>query len=403
MPDFEANFPMFHPLQSDEDASHDDLMVARARTALAWGALQGRLAHLPPEVAHHFCCALTRLAIIEALGSSGYPGTEAWFSLWFSGLEPVPDVSTHAAAPASLIAETLLGELMLSPWGPLAEAATQIRGAARFDRDDRGDTPSPPLALAVEEAAGLAQSVRNEAGAADGDWPLAALDRLTQAAAASPNFPPTDREYRVLDLPAGPVALEQAGATPPLWLLDLVAGAVVAPDNPGSRPLPLPGAVRAEALKPHWWPRERAILVADTARVAAQKLTVLVDAAFHAVANMEQLTTRLRSTSRAPVLFRLLSGFGPLRPIQIEKATALSKNGVRELVATLIKAGLTEMSSHHHQAIVCAIPPQGRSTHVSAPEDEPGPLADDKFAEFDAAMADIDRLLSRSNGSNEKA
>lgn len=396
---------MFHPLQSDEDAPHDDLMVARARAALAWGAMQGRLAHLPPEVAHHFCCALTRLAIIEALGPSGYPGAEAWFSLWFAGLDPVPGVSAHTTAPASLIAETLLGELMLSSWGPLAHAATQIRDAARFDRDDRRDSPSPALALVVEEAAGLANNARIEAGGPNTDdaWPLAALDRLTQAAAASPNFAPTDREYRVLDLPAGPVALEQAGATPPLWLLDLVAGAVVAPDNPGSRPLPLPGAVRAEALKPHWWPRERAILVADTARVAAQKLTVLVDAAFHAVADMEQLTTRLRSTSRAPVLFRLLSGFGPLRPIQIERAIAISKNGVRELVATLIKAGLAEMSSHHHQAIVCAITPQSRSTHVSAPKDEPGPLADDKFAEFDAAMADIDRLLSRSNGSNKKA
>jgi len=67
------------------------------------------------------------LAIIEALGPSGYPGAEAWFSLWYSGLEPVPGVSTHAAAPASLIAETLLGELMLSSWEPLAQAATQIR------------------------------------------------------------------------------------------------------------------------------------------------------------------------------------------------------------------------------------------------------------------------------------
>ncbi len=394
---------MFHPLQSDEDASHDELMAARARAALAWGALQGRLAHLPSDVAHHYCCAHIRLTLLDGLGQAGYPGAETWFSSWFSGLAAVPDVRAHAAAPASLIAETLLGELSLSPWGPLAEVATQIRSAARFDRGDRRDMPSPTPAHMVEEAARLAESTESGAGRDHiaGDWPLAALDRLHRAAAASPHFAPAESEHRLLDLPSGPVALEQVVAAPPLWALDLTTGAVIARDNRGSRPLPLPGAVRAEALKAQLWPRERAILVADAAFAAAQKLTTLLDAAHRTVTDMQQAIARLRSTSRAPGLYRLLSGFGPLRPIQIERAMTISKNGVRDLVAALVKAGLAEMSAVQHQAVVCAIPPEHRSAH--APAVGVDASADDQFAEFDAAMADIDRLLSRSNrsGKNE--
>lgn len=390
---------MFHSLQSDEDAPHDALMTARAGAAFAWGGLQGRLAHSPAPVAHHFCCALTRLALVDALAQSGFPGGDVWFWAWYSGLESVPGVTTHAAAPASLVAETLLTELSLSPWGPLAEAATQIRGAARFDCGDRRDAPSSMPAFAIEEAARLAESLESNV---DGDWPLAALDRLHGAAAATPHFAPVERERQLLALPSGTVAHEQAVAATPLWALDLVAGTMIARSTPGTMPLPCPGAIRAEALKPHWWPRERAILVADAARNTAQKQTGLLDAAYRTVSDMQLPAARLRSTSRAPGLYRLLSGFGPLRPIQIEMALSVSKNGVRDLVAALVKAGLAEMTSHRSQALVRALPPPLLNAQPVVPSDDPAGNADDKFAEFDAAMADIDRLLARSNGSYAK-
>lgn len=347
---------MFHPLQSDEDAPHEALTAARSGAALAWGGLQGRLAHVTGDVAHHFCCALTRLALIDALAQSGVPGADTWLAAWYCGLEPIPGVTTHAAAPASLVAETLLGELSLSPWEPLAEAAVQIRAAARFDCSDRRDAPSPTFA--VEEAVRLAEGLeQGSAGALNaGEWPLAALDRLHAAAAASPHFAPVERERQVLALPSGPVALEQAVAATPLWAFDLTAGAMIASGNQGNRPLPCPGMVRAEALRPHWWPRERAILVADAACRTAEQLTGLLDTAHRTVNAMQAPAARLRSTSRAPTLYRLLCGFGPLRPVQIEKALAVSKNGVRDLVAALIKAGLAEMTSQRSQALVRALP-----------------------------------------------
>jgi len=125
---------------------------------------------------------------------------------------------------------------------------------------------------------------------------------------------------------------EQTRAGAPLWALDLMAGPLIAQSNPGSRPLPLPGTVRVEALRPELWPRERAILVAEAAGQAAQRLSEQLDAAHAMVAAMQQPLSGLRSTSRAPLLYRLLAGIGPLRPLQIEQALAVSKNGVRDLV-----------------------------------------------------------------------
>jgi len=384
---------MFHPLQSDEDAPLEALMTARARAALAWGVLQGRLAHVPPKVADHFCCGLIRLALVDALAQTGFPGADAWLSLWYSGLEPEPGATAHAAAPASLVAETLLTELSLSAWEPLAAASAKIRAAARFERADRRGAPDTTPAFAAQEAARLAAQLEI---IPHPDWPLAVLDRLHSAAAGSPHFAPAERARQLLDLPSGPVAFEQTVSAMPLWALDLVAGALIARSSPGTRPLPFPAAVRAEALKPELWPRERAILVADAARSAAQRLTGLLDAAYSAVTDMQESTSRLRSTSRAPGLYRVLAGFGPLRPIQIEAALDVSKNGVRDLVAALVKAGLAEMFSHRHQALVRAALPSRLRAPAAVPADEVEAMADTKFAEFDAAMADIDRLLARS-------
>ena len=104
MQDLSAPSTAMHPLQSDEDAPLDALMAARVCAALAWGLLQGRLAHVPAPVAHAFCAALIRLLLIDSLAHSGFSGTGDWFSAWFSGLEPAPDTTASIAAPASLVA-----------------------------------------------------------------------------------------------------------------------------------------------------------------------------------------------------------------------------------------------------------------------------------------------------------
>src|SRR3546814_5606648 len=131
---------------------------------------------------------------------------------------------------------------------------------------------------------------------------------------------------------------------------------LIARSAPATRPLPLPGAVRAEALRPELWSRERAIITAEAAGEAAQRLSDQLDAAHASVREVHEAMTVLRSTSRAPLLYRLLAGFGPLRPLQIEKALGVSKNGVRDLVAALVKAGLAERAAYEHHTIIRALP-----------------------------------------------
>mgnify|MGYP000492331937 CR=1 FL=1 len=53
----------------------------------------------------------------------------------------------------------------------------------------------------------------------------------------------------------------------------------------------------------------------------------------------ERFLILARPRSGTTLLYRLLAGFGPLRPLQIEKALGVSKNGVRDLVAALLAAG----------------------------------------------------------------
>src|SRR3546814_11033632 len=88
----------------------------------------------------------------------GFSGANSWFSAWFSGLQPVPDATAHVAAPPSLVADTLLAELSLSAWAPLADTAIQIRAAAHFHRGEgapqgqRGDAPA--FAVEIRSASG---------------------------------------------------------------------------------------------------------------------------------------------------------------------------------------------------------------------------------------------------------
>jgi hypothetical protein len=396
MADFEAHFTGFHPLQSDEDASPEVLMLARTRATLSWGQLQGLVAHLDPGVASLFAAGTVRAQLIEALLQTGHASAASNFDLWFCGLEAVSAPTPHVFAPAWAIADAILCELSLARWEPVALIAGQLRAVVRKEHGPAGPlSPREVIELAVELTAGAGM---NDSA----DWPLAALDRLHTAASASPHFAPQEPERRLLDLPTGPVAFEQPRLQTPLWAIDLAVGTAMAHCEPGIVPLPCPGAMRAEALAPWLWPRERSILVADALASSAQRLIKLVASARNSRLHMTHSLTDLRSNSRAPTLYTLLAGFGPLRPGQIERALDLSKNGARELVKTLTTAGLTGMERRRHQVLIRAVSPSGNPPPDSLSRPESPALSAIGLAEFDAAMADIDRLLSRSNASIPK-
>ena len=74
MANFEAHFAGFHPLQADEDASPEALMLARSRAALAWGRLQGLVAHLEPGVADLLAASVIHAQLRDALSQAGVNG-----------------------------------------------------------------------------------------------------------------------------------------------------------------------------------------------------------------------------------------------------------------------------------------------------------------------------------------
>lgn len=396
MANFEAHFTGFHPLQSDEDASPEALMLARSRAALSWGRLQGLVAHLEPGVAHLLAASVIHAQLCEALLQAGHAGAAAQFDLWFCCLAAAPTEDPHVFARPWGIADAILAELSLARWEPVARVAQQLRAAAGSDHGIVGpaDALSPREAIAL---AGQLASVAEQHG--ESTWPLAAIDDLHTQAAASAHFAPAEPEHRLLEFPGGPMAFAQPRARPPLWAIDLAAGQALSAATPGMVPLPCPGALRAEALAPWLWPRERDILVADALTACADRLAKLVEQARTRHSHMTRALAALRSNSRAPLLYTLLAGFGPLRPGQIERALHLSKNGVRELVKSLKSASLADIERHRGQILIRASLADGKASE-SGPGPGPSPvLSAESLAEFDAAMAAIDRLLARSNAS----
>lgn len=404
MANFEAPIAGFHPLQSDEDASPEALMLARSRAALTWGRLQGLVAHLEPGVAHLLAASVIHAQLSEALLQAGHAGAAAQFDLWFCGLAAAPTEGPHVFARPWAIADAILAELSLDRWEPIARVAQQLREAAAPDHGPDHGCVGPADALPPRDVIALAAKLASEAGPhGESYWPLAAIDHLHTAAAASAEFAPSEPDQRLLDLPGGPLAFAQPRARTPLWAIDLAAGQALSGSTPGMVPLPCPGALRAEALVPWLWPRERGILVAEALTTCAQRLARLVEQARTSHRHMTCALADLRSNSRAPMLYTLLAGFGPLRPGQIERALHLSKNGARELIKSLKSSGIADNERHRGQVLIraCLADGKGRET-------DPGPdlspvLSAESLAEFDEAMADIDRLLARSNASSANA
>src|SRR3546814_20926462 len=119
---------------------------------------------------------------------------------------------------------------------------------------------------------------------------------------------------------------------------DLLAGALIARSAPATRPLPLPGAVRAEALRPELWSRERAIITAEAAGEAAQRLRDQLDAAHASVRVVHEAITVLRSNPRALHIYPMPDGLGQSAPLHTERDPAGVQNGMPETCAAVRKS-----------------------------------------------------------------
>jgi|TARA_R110000782_G_scaffold259575_1_gene350166 hypothetical protein len=383
----------FHPLAADADVPSEDVALVQAECALALGRLDGLLVGLTETEKALLSTGLLRAILLSALAQAGFTDAEVRFNAWFAGLDRGPQETPLTCCSADAVVRALVGELGHHPWAPLADAARAITAAARFS----ADRPTEAEDALAQEAIQKATALVNQAGA-DGETPLpfAGLARLQALLCADPLFAPVERAVRSFTLGQRQVAIEQAGQRTPLWAVDAALGRVMTACGTWARALPCPGAVTAEALQPHLWPGERAILVARSLQSSVMRLSDLIaDARRHARLMREQLK-HLRSSARAPQVWILLAAFAPLGIDQMTAAFGVSRRGTYAIGDALVAAGLARRETVKGKILLVAAEP--RSGRLSSSVGQAAALSRPAMAEFDAAMAEIDRLLASSSG-----
>ena len=381
-----------HPLAADEDVAHEILAEAQIDAAHTLGRLSGLVAHLPADAAALFAHYLVREVLIEALVQAGFSDAPLRFPHWFAGLDRGPQDNPLTAASAAMIVAAILQTLASAAWEPLAQAARYAADAGTFDSSSTAEIAAPGPAEAVELAAVL---VQNAARPAQEGVPFAALSQLYAALRQSEAFAPVSRETIALPLGGHSVAIERAGTRTPLWAIDLSLGQLLLTAEVLRPALPLPGAIRAEALLAHLWPRERGMLEAQALTTAAKRLGGIAGTAIREASAMRARLTHLRSTSRAPQLFIALAGLGPMRPAHLGVAFGITRYGAREILGTLEKAGLVTLAAVKGQVLASAEIPATRAGEAAAGDMSEARPPNAAFDAFDAEMDDIDLLLAR--------
>ncbi|UZW57254.1 hypothetical protein NUH86_21280 [Sphingobium sp. JS3065] len=191
------------------------------------------------------------------------------------------------------------------------------------------------------------------------------------------------------------VAIEQTAPRTPLWAVGTALGRLLSASGTWARALPCPGAVTAEALQPQLWPGERALLAARSLHASAMRLCELVADARRRAALMGEQLGHLRSSVRAPQVWTFLSAFAPLGLNQIGLAFGVSRRGTYAISDALEATGLAQRKTVKGKVLLVADEP--RRDRLSPSLDQAPAIPRAAMAEFDAAMADIDRLLSGSS------
>jgi len=383
----------FHPLAANADVSSEKLALAQAECVLALGRLDGLLSGLTVPEKALFCAGLLRALLLTSLKQGGFADAELRFNPWFAGLDRAPEETALTGCSATAVVRALLGELGHHPWEPLAEAARTITAAARFT----ADRPAQDEDTLADEAISAALTVvRRADGAGEGPLPFAGLARLTVLLCADPLFAPVERALKSFSLGNREVAIEQAAPGTPLWAVDTAFGCLLRACGTWTRPLPCPGAVTAEALQPHLWPGERALLTARSLHLSVMRICALADQARIRAALMGEELGHLRSSARAPQVWTVISAFAPLGLDQIGSAFRVSRRGTYAIGDALVAAGLARRETVKGRVLLVADEP--RRGRISFSLDQASAIPRATLAEFDAAMADIDQLLARTSG-----
>lgn len=387
-----------HPLAADADVSPEELASAQAECALALGRLDGLLAGLTEDEKALFCTGLLRVVLLSALAQAGFADAELRFNAWFGGLDRGPQETHLTPCSGYAVVRALLAELSHHPWEPLAMTAQTIMTAARFGADRPVQAKGVPAeeTFAQGAIAKAGELTKHASGPEGMALPFAGLARLNALLRAETLFAPVERDVRTFSLGGREVAIEQTAPRTPLWAVDAVLGSLLSACGTWARALPCPGAVTAQALQPQLWPGERAMVAARSLHASVTRLSDLIADARRQAALMREQLKHLRSSARAPQVWTLLAAFAPLGLDQISAACSVSRRGTYAVGDALTAAGLARRETVKGKVLLVAQEP--RRDRLSPSLDQAPALPRPALAEFDAAMAVIDRLLVRSSG-----
>ena len=386
-----------------------ELASASARCYLALGRLDGAIAYAAPNVVALFALMLVRCTLARSLTAAGYLFTDATFEAWISRTGGPPQGGPGTAAPAPAIAAAVLSELRASKWPALAEAADLIsRAASHLGRGGRGtdvDHANPESGEAREEGQGAwycdglggviaaARAVLADGNATAVDHDEAPFSVLAERLANVPAlFAPIERGAAVIETDTGAVAVPLATQQSQGWALGLVVGEMFVNLGVMRRPVPFAGVIVPQVLRSDCDPGVRLLRLATDVGQGAHELFGDLEAARRLVSCAEAALSDARSTSRAPAVFALISGLGLVTRGEVCDGFKMTAAGADGVLAKLLAAGLiVRRPGRAGGFCVAAVVGDGLGSSDS-------PVIDARVAsgveELDAAMADLDRLLT---------
>lgn len=297
------------------------------------------------------------------------------------------------------ICETILTELGHSSWQELADLAPRFKRAllapsGHWASEGYPGSDHSDIHAIIDGAHGLVSQLLPSPD------PLTDVSHLHRSLGESVLFAPAERDHQTLVLGQMNVTVERHSGPSPRWALELVWGERWQKVGTLAIALPFPGLVRPEAVEliASIDPADRSAgrgMIAMALRDAAQRVRQDIVAAGAAWVRIEALRADRRASSKGPALLELLYGFGPLRSAQIESLLGVTRLGARSILGGLLESGFVARTKVSGVWLI--------GTTLQARQLDPG--SDDSNAgfafsaaaigEYDASMADIDRLLAR--------
>jgi hypothetical protein len=386
-----------------------ELATASTRCYLVLGRLDGAIAYAAPNVVALFSLMLVRRTLARSLAAAGYLFTDATFEAWISRTGGPPQGGPGTAAPAPAIAAAVLSELRASKWPALAEAADLVwraaphlgrgdRGTAvgASDREDNGAREDGQGAWHCDGLGGVIAAARTvlidgyATGAEHDEAPLFVLaERLAKVPAL---FAPIERGAAVIETDAGPVAVPIATQQSQGWALGLVVGEKFVDLGMTRRPLPFAGVIVPQVLRGDCHPDVRLLRLATDIGQAVHDLLGDLEAARRLVGRAEAALVDARSTSRAPAVFALIAGLGLVTRGEVCDGFKMTAAGADGVLAKLLAAGLIVRRPGRAGGFCVAVDRGDVLGRSDSPAIEARVASG--VEELDAAMADLDRLLS---------